>query len=109
MVFDTPAGHLFGRCAKVLRAGGTYVTTLPNAALVTGRARALFASKWCRFVQVDSRRADLKLVGGWLSDGLDAPIDSRHRIADLAAALERQAERGRVGRVVVDVADGWPS
>jgi NADPH:quinone reductase-like Zn-dependent oxidoreductase len=47
VVFDTPAVHSFGRCAKVLRAGG------------------------------------------WLSDGLDVPIDSRHRIADLAAALER--------------------
>jgi len=31
VVFDTPAVHSFGRCAKILRAGGTYVTTLPEA------------------------------------------------------------------------------
>ena len=108
VVFDTPAVYSFGRCAKTLQAGGTYVTTLPDAALVTGMARALFTSKRCRFVQVASKRADLELVGEWLSDGLDVRIDSRHKIADLGAALKRQTDRGRVGRVVVDVAEGWP-
>ena len=79
VVFDTPAVYSFGRCAKTLQAGGTYVTTLPDAALVTGMARALFTSKRCRFVQVASKRADLELVGEWLSDGLDVRIDSRHK------------------------------
>ena len=72
-------------------------------------AHALFTSKRCRFVQVASKRADLELVGGWLSEGLAVPIDSRHKIADLGAALKRQTDRGRAGRVVVDVAEGWPS
>ncbi len=109
VIFDTPAVSSFGRCAKALRAGGTYVTTLPDAALVMGMARALFTSKRCRFVQVASKRADLELVGGWLSDGLEVPIDSCHKIADLGSALKRQLDRGRIGRVVVDVAEGWPS
>ena len=109
VVFDTPAVHSFGRCAQVLRPGGTYVTTLPDASLITGMVRALFSSKRCRFVQVASKRADLELVGGWLSDGLAVPIDSRHRIADLGDALERQNDRGRAGRVVVEVANGWPA
>jgi len=108
-IFDTPAVHSFGRCAKCLRAGGTYVTTLPDAALVKGMVHSLFTSKRCRFVQVASRREDLELVGGWLGDGLDVPIDSHHRIADLGAALDRQTDRGRSGRVVVEVADGWPA
>jgi NADPH:quinone reductase-like Zn-dependent oxidoreductase len=109
LVFDTPAVHSFGRCAKILRAGGAYVTTMPGWSLVTGMAQALFTSKRCSFVQVTSKRADLELVGGWLSDGLEVPIDSRHKIADLGTALKRQADRGRVGRVVVEVAEGWPS
>jgi NADPH:quinone reductase-like Zn-dependent oxidoreductase len=109
VVFDTPAVHSFGRCIRTLRAGGSYVTTLPSVALVTGMARALFSSKRCHFVQVASKRADLELVGSWLSDGLEVPIDSRHTIANLGDALKRQTERDRVGRVVVDVADGWPS
>ncbi len=109
VVFDTPAVHSFGRCARTLRADGAYVTTLPDAALISGLARALFTSKRCHFVQVASKQADLELVGGWLRDGLDVPIDSRHRIANLGAALERQTDRGRIGRVVVDVAEGWPA
>lgn len=50
---------------------------------------------------------DLELVGEWLGSGLAVPIDSRHKVTDLAVALRRQTERGRVGRVVVDVAEGW--
>lgn len=109
VVFDTPAVHSFSRCVKTLRAGGAYVTTLPDMALITGMARALFSSKRCHFVQVASKRADLELVGGWLSDGLEVTIDSRHKIADLSAALDRQVDRNRIGRVVVDVAEGWPT
>ena len=108
VVFDTPAVYSFGRCAHVLRVGGTYVTTLPDMGLITGMARALFTSKHCRFVQVASKRADLELVGRWLSEGLEVPIDSHHTIANLAAALAHQTDRSRVGRVVVEVAEGWP-
>jgi NADPH:quinone reductase-like Zn-dependent oxidoreductase len=108
VVFDTPAVHSFGRCARALRDRGTYVTTLPDASLLTGMARALFTSKRCRFVQVESKRADLELVGGWLREGLSVPIDSRHRIVDLEVALARQKDRDREGRVVVDVTGGWP-
>lgn len=109
MIFDTPAAYSFGRCAKLLQASGSQVTTLPDTALVTGMARALFTSKRCRFVQVASKREDLELVGRWLSSGLEVPIDSRHKIADLGASLKRQSDPSPVGRVVVDVAEGWPS
>lgn len=107
VVFDTPAVHSFARCAKLLRPGGTYVATLLSTRMFTGMARALFSSKHCRFVQVTSKRNDLELVAGWLSEGLQVPIDSRHRVADLRSALKRQADPGRAGRVVVDVSDGW--
>lgn len=109
VVFDTPAVHSFAQCSRVLRTGGAYVTTLPDAALIAGMVHALFSSKRCCFVQVASKRVDLELVGSWLSNGLEVPIDSRHKIADLGAALKRQNDRDRVGRVVVEVADGWPA
>ena len=109
VVFDTPAVYSFGRCSKILRPRGTYVTTMPSPALFAGMARALLTSKRCRFVQVASKREDLELVGSWLSDGLLVDIDSRHKVADLETALKRQNDPGRAGRVVVDVADGWPS
>lgn len=40
-------------------------------------------------------------------DGLVVDIDARYNIFDLSDALSRQTERGRVGRVVVDVAERW--
>lgn len=109
VVFDTPAVYSFNECAANLKEGGAYITTLPNMALITGLAHAVFTSKRCYFVQVASRQADLELVGSWLSDGLEVPIDSRYKIANLDEALKRQTDRGRVGRVAVDVAEGWPS
>lgn len=107
VIFDTPAVYSFSRCAKILKAGGAYVTTLPDGSLITGMGRALFSSKRCYFIQVASKQADLKLVGSWLSDGLEVPIDSRHKIIDLDNALKRQTDSKRVGRVVIDIEEGW--
>ena len=109
VVFDTPAVHSFGSCSKTLKKGGAYVTTLPGLALITGMARALLTSKRCHFVQVASKQKDLELVGGWLSDGLKVPIDSEFPVSELQAALDRQKDRARAGRVVVAVADNWPT
>ena len=108
VVFDTPSVSSFGLCAHTLNAGGAYVTTLPDAGLITGLARALFSSKRCYFVQVASKKADLELVSSWLSSGPEVPIDSRHTIANLEEALKRQTDNAGVGQVVVDVAEGWP-
>ena len=107
VVFDTPAVHSFGQCVKVLKEGGAYITTLPGLSLFTGMFRAMFTSKKCHFVNVASKQEDLELVGDWLNDGMEVPIDSRHKIADLETALKRQNDPERTGRVVVDVAEGW--
>jgi NADPH:quinone reductase-like Zn-dependent oxidoreductase len=109
VVFDTPAVHSFNRCASSLKPGGAYITTMPKGAFISGMVRALFTSKRCYFVQVAPKRADLELVGRWLADGLQVPIDSRHKISDLGSALARQTEPARAGRVCVDVAEGWAS
>jgi NADPH:quinone reductase-like Zn-dependent oxidoreductase len=108
VVFDTPGVYSFGRCARAITKGGAYVTTLPGPGFFPGLVRSMFSSKRCHFVQVASKRADLELVGEWLSGGLQVPIDSRFPVTELGAALSRQKDRGRAGRVVVDVADGWP-
>ncbi|NNE70908.1 MAG: NAD(P)-dependent alcohol dehydrogenase [Rhodothermales bacterium] len=107
VIFDTPAAHSFGHVTGSLVRGGTYVTTLPSLGLFPGMVRGLLTGKRCRFVQVASRRADLELVAGWLDDGLEVPIDSTFPISELQAALDRQQDRDRAGRVVVDVAGGW--
>ncbi len=108
--FDTPGVHSFGRCAKVLRAGGTYVTMMPGADLVTGMASALFTSKQCRFVMVVSRQADLelsrRLVGRWArsADRL-ASQDCRLRCRPQTSGRSRSGRAGgrRRGRGVAAV------
>ena len=105
LVFDTPAVHSYGACARVLAPKGAYVTTLPSPGFVLGALRALLSPRRCSMVVVASRRADLEQLGEWMADGLEVPIDSRHPVKELGAALRRATERGRKGRVVVDVAD----
>lgn len=107
MVFDTPAVHSYGACVGVLEPDGAYVTTLPSPGLVVGMLRTLFSSRSCSFIAVASVRADLERLGEWLADGLQVPIDSRVPVGELSTALRRMTEKGRRGRVVVDVADGW--
>jgi NADPH:quinone reductase len=107
MVFDTPGAYSYGACAHLLRPGGTYLNTLPSPALLWGKLQALFSSRRCSMIVVASRRADLEQLGQWLTEGLTVPIDSRHPVRELKAALQRMRAGGRAGRVVIDVADGW--
>lgn len=107
VIFDTPAVSSYHQCVKLLKAGGTYVTTLPDMNLITGMMRSLFSSKRVRFVQVASKREDLELVSQWLSDGLKVPLDSSFKISELETAFQRQTSRERSGRVVVDVDGMW--
>jgi hypothetical protein len=58
-------------------------------------------------VQVKSKRGDLELVGTWLSEGLEVPVDSAFKVSDLDSAYKRLTSTGRMGKVVIDVADGW--
>lgn len=107
VIFDTPSAYSYASCAHLLAPGGTYVATLPGPGMLWGKLATLFSSKRCSFVVVTSRRADLERLGGWLADGLEVPIDSRHPISALGAAMDRQTQRDRAGKVVIDVAGAW--
>lgn len=103
VVLDTPGVHSYGAVAKILSPTGAYVTTLPSPAFALGKLRTLFSSRTCEFVVVQSKRADLELIGGWLADGMQAPVDSRYPVTELKDALEALAAGGRTGRIVIDV------
>ncbi len=106
-VFDTPAVHSYGAVRHLLAPGGAFVTTVPGLGLALGKLQALVTGRRCEFVVVHSRRADLELLGGWLVDGLEVPIDSRYPVKDVARALQALQKGGRTGRIVVDVEGGW--
>jgi hypothetical protein len=59
-------------------------------------------------VRVESKRADLDLLGDWLVQGMPTrAIDSHFPISDIENALKRYRDPSRVGPVVLHVADGW--
>lgn len=107
VAFDTPAAYGYVACRPLLAPGGSYVTTLPSGAFVAGKLMALFSSRRAALLVVKSVRADLELLAGWLADGLAVPIDSRFPVAEGGRAIDRLAQGGMRGRVVVDVATGW--
>jgi NADPH:quinone reductase-like Zn-dependent oxidoreductase len=107
VVFDTPGAHSFHATKRSLVRGGVHVSTIPGPAFLSSMLLSLFSSKSYGVFNVASKREDLELLGSWIADGLQAPIDSRHPIRNLASALARFHEKGRVGKIVIEVADGW--
>lgn len=94
---------------KLRRGSGCYVTTLPDIGLLWGIMRAIVTLKnWPAFVLCVSKRPDMELIGDWLSSGkMKVAIDSTFKVKDISEAVKRQADRTKVGRVVINVADGW--
>lgn len=102
-IFDTTGFYAYGKCARLLGRGGGYVTTMPSLSFVTGKLRAAFSSKSCSVIVVQSRRADLEILGGWLADGLAVPIAERFAAAAAGAALQRLTEGELLGKIAIDV------
>merc|ERR1711976_1145478 len=102
VIFDTPSKYSPWRSFQYLNRRGVFVVTLPSMGLL------LFNGKKAAFVECHSKRQDLELVGGWLSNGsLKIDVDSTYAVKDIRKALERQGNKAKVGRVVIQVEGGW--
>jgi NADPH:quinone reductase-like Zn-dependent oxidoreductase len=108
VIFDTPNVYSFSECQHALNPGGTYVATLPSLDMVLAPLRHLFTSKRYALVNVESKRADLDLLGQWLVQGMPTrAVDSHFPISEIDKALARYRDPSRAGPVVLNVADGW--
>lgn len=110
VVFDVPTNYSFRRQGmKWLKPGGAFVNTLPGLEkLALGWLWPVITKTRLETVQVESKKADLELVGNWMVDDQVAiDIDSVYNISDFAAAWKRQDDRQKSGRVVIKVKDGW--
>lgn len=109
VVFDTPGKLSSPKSLKYLKPKGVYITSSPDILdFVCGKVRSLASSKSVMFIQVESKRADLELMARWLDDGFQADLDTQNfRIADLEAAMSRNRESGKAGRVAIQVENGW--
>lgn len=84
---------------------GRYVSCLPGPDVIARSALNLVCGKKAHPVLLRPRAADLAILDGLYEAGkLRVVIDSRHALADLAAAWERSRSGRAVGKIVVDVA-----
>jgi NADPH:quinone reductase-like Zn-dependent oxidoreductase len=107
VIFDAAAAHGYASLRHLLTPAGGYVTTLPSAGFVGGKILATFSKRRTAVIVVQSRFGDLDLLGSWITGGMKVPIDARFPIRDLRAAIDRVAKGQVLGRVVVDVQNGF--
>jgi len=92
---------------KILVPGGTYVSTLPSAGLVSGFLAAPFLRRRCRLVMVRPRRADLEWLAQALRKGLSVPIARVFPIREAAGAIEDFTTSGARGKIAIRVEGGF--
>jgi NADPH:quinone reductase len=107
VVFDAAAAHSWGATRHLLKPGGTYVSTLPSAALFAHIVFSLVTATRVRFVMVKPVADDLVLLGRWLVEGLTVPVESTVPVRGVAAAMQRMMAGEVRGRIAVDVIGGF--
>lgn len=111
IVLDCTGKYSFLKLKYALKKGGIMVSTIPNITTMPGISALLspVGGKRSKSLFVKSNRADLDLVGKWLTSGElhSVPIDGTFNAKDINAARERQADAKKSGRVVVKIEGGW--
>lgn len=107
VILDAACAYSWSALRRHLEPGGTYIPTLPDAALVWGMATAWLTGTRCAFVGVTPRRADLETLAGMVAAGMQVPIDATFPVREVGAAITRMARGGMRGRVVVTVMGGF--
>jgi hypothetical protein len=60
-----------------------------------------------QMVYVKANNRDLRLLGNWLSEGMEIPVDSTYPVTKLDQALSRYETGEFLGRILVDVCHGF--
>jgi len=110
VIFDTPGKLSARKILACLKPKGVYVNPSPDDMLdfLLGKLFALFSSKSVSMIMVESKKADLEQIGKWIENSnLKIYVDSVHDIKDCAAAIQRQNDPSKNGRVVVKVEGGF--
>lgn len=108
VVLDATNSTTWWDTRGILNKNGTYVVPLPSFSFVRDVCLAHFSSQSVKFAACKPRQADFGLVGTWLSQGtLKIDVDSQYKASNLDKAVERQKDRSKIGRVVVQVENGW--
>ncbi len=104
VIFDAAAAASYRACRRLLTPDGAYVTTLPGPGLLLDLMWAVFSRRRVGLVVVESRRADLAQLDGWLAEGaLRTPIDTTVDRETVAEGLARLASGAVQGKIAVDL------
>jgi NADPH:quinone reductase-like Zn-dependent oxidoreductase len=107
VIFDAVGKRSFSQCARALREGGVYMTTVPSAGIfvqmartaVLGHKRAVFAA-----TGLSQSRANLEYLTGLMETGAIRPVIDRcyplEEIAEAHRYVETSRKRGNVVVVV---------
>jgi NADPH:quinone reductase-like Zn-dependent oxidoreductase len=106
VVFDAAAAYRWSLWKTKLKAGGSFVTTLPSLAFATDKLASLFAASGAQCVFVKARDKDLELLAKWLDEGFEISIDSTLPVREVARGFLRYQNGDFAGRIVVDVVNG---
>lgn len=108
VIFDTPNKYSAVKCMRSLHPKGAYVVTMISGSLFAAMFLSLFNGKQAKFIGCHSTSTDLDMVGSWMKQGkFNVEVDSTFAIRDLENAMARQSSKSKLGRVVVQVKDGW--
>lgn len=104
IVLDAVAQRSYRECRRVLKRGGTYITTLPSARSLFSQLASWFSGKKCKNVMVQPRRDDLELLAKLIDAGEVRPLVQEMYPLEDAAAAHRTSEEGHVrGKLVLKV------
>lgn len=108
IVFNTIGSYDPILASRILKSGGRFLTTIPNA-------RALWQAAWSRFApwgavvgvaQVKPSGRDLSELSGWMAQGkLRTVIDSVYPLAQLADAHRRSQTRRARGKIIISTGE----
>ena len=104
IVYDAAAAYSMRTFARVLRRGGTYITTLPKPALLADFLTSPFLGRRVRMIMVRPGRTDLATIAKAIAAGVQVPIAKCVSLAETGAALADFDKNGARGKVVVRVA-----
>ncbi len=107
VIFDAAAAYRWSFWKTKLKPGGSFITTLPSLAYAADKLVSLFFSSNAQMVFVKAYDNDLNLLAKWLGEGFEVSIDSIIPVGEVAKGLSRYQKGNFVGRIVVDVANGF--
>lgn len=108
VIFDVPNTTSWWETKGLLEKNGSYVVTLPSVPFVRDTILSLVSSTSVKFVACKPVQEDFKLAGEWMENGtLKIDVDSQYKISELDKAIEKQKDTSKIGRVVIQVDNGW--